>query len=320
MQAVQVVATGQAVFVETPKPTLKPGHVLVRVERVSLCGSDIHTLYYARPEQYPFPPGAAGHEMVGTVEAIDAPGSPIKPGDRALVLSFLAMAEYALVPVEHVLPLPPGKPVEHLLQAQQLGTVIYAAKRMPNLLDKDVVVVGQGSAGLWWNFLVRRLGARRVIGIDLQSHRLALAEYYGATHTVHSATVDPIQAVSELTQGRMADVVVEAAGEPASINLTVELVKHFGFIFFFGVPRTRSLQFPMDRFFGKCLQAQAVVGAMSDPDQSCTRMALELIAGGIADPGPMITHHFPFSQVLEAYELQYTHDEGSVKIVVDVAD
>jgi len=319
MRAVQVVARGQAAFVETPKPVLKPGHVLVRVDRVSLCGSDIHTLYYSHPEEYPFPPGYAGHEMVGTVEAIDAPGSSIKPGDRVLALGPLAMAEYFLVPVEHVLPLPAGKPVEHLLQAQQLGTVIYAAKRMPNLLDKDVAVVGQGSAGLWWDFLVRRLGARRVIGIDLQAHRLALAEYYGATHTIHNATVDPIHAVSELTHGRMADVVVEAAGEPDSINLTVDLVKHSGFIFFFGVPRAHSVQFPMEHFFRKCLLAQAIVGAITDPNQSCTRMAMELIAEGIADPGPMITHHFPFSQVLDAYELQYTHDEGSVKIVVDVA-
>jgi threonine dehydrogenase-like Zn-dependent dehydrogenase len=191
---------------------------------------------------------------------------------------------------------------------------------MPNLLDKDVVVIGQGAAGLWWDFLVRRFGARRVIGIDLQAHRLAIAECFGATHTVHNAIVDPIQAVSELTQGRMADVVVEAAGEPDSINLTVQLVKRYGFVFFFGVPRTTSLQFPMDVFFRKCLQAQAMVGAMADPNHSCTRMALEWIADGIADPGPMITHHFPFSQALEAYELQYTHDEGSVKIVVDVAE
>jgi L-iditol 2-dehydrogenase len=319
MRAVQIVARGQVVFVDTPKPSLKPGHALVRVGQVSLCGSDIHNVYYSRPDEYPFPPGHAGHEMVGTVEAIDAPGSCIKPGDRVLVLGPLSMAEYALAPVEYVLPLPPGKPLEYLLQAQQLGTVIYAAKRMPNLLDKDVVVIGQGSAGLWWDFMVRRLGARRVIGVDLQAHRLAIAPYYGATHTVHNATVDPVEAISELTEGRLADVVVEAAGEPDSINLTVDLVKRYGFVFFFGVPRAHTVQFPMFHFFRKCLQAQAIVGATNDPNQSCTRMALEWIAEGIADPGPLITHHFPFAQALDAYELQYTHDEGSVKIVVDVA-
>ena len=189
MRAVQVVAPGQAVFVETPKPALQPGHALVRTRRVSLCGSDLHMLHYAPPSQYPFPPGTTGHEMIGVVEAVDAPDSSIRVGDLALtlVMGNRAMAEYYLAPVEHVLPLPPGKPIDHLLQAQQLGTVIYAAKRLPSLLDKDVVVIGQGSAGLWWDFMVRRLGARRVISVDLQEHRLALAPRYGATHTVHNA-------------------------------------------------------------------------------------------------------------------------------------
>ena len=320
MRAMQIVAPGKAECIETPKPELRPGHALVRTKRVSLCGSDIHSIYFSPPERYPLEPGTSGHEMVGVVEAVDAPDSSIHVGDVALtlVMNNKAMAEYYLAPVEHVLVLPEGKPIEHLLQAQQLGTVIYAAKKLPNLLDKDVVVIGQGSAGLWWNFVVHRLGARRVIAIDLQAHRLMLSEQYGATHTVHNAEVDAAEAVSEITQGRMADVVVEAAGDPNAINLAVDLVKRYGYMFHFGVPRANTLDYRFFDVFRKCLTIQTMVGAMADPGQSCTHMALEWIAKGIANPGPMITHHFPFERVKDAYELAYTRDEGAIKIVIDM--
>ena len=71
--------------------------------------------------------------MVGVVEAIDAPGSDIKVGDQVLALApgHRAMAEYYLAPVEHVIPLPDGLPIEQLLQAQQMGTVFYASQRLP---------------------------------------------------------------------------------------------------------------------------------------------------------------------------------------------
>ena len=139
MKAVQVVARGRAEFVDVPVPRLRPGHVLVRTRRLSLCGSDIRMLHFAPEDAYPFPPGTTGHEMVGVIEDIDAPGSPLQVGDTVLALApnHQAMAEYFLAPVEHVIPLPSGIPVEHLLQAQQLGTVLFACQRLPNVSGKD---------------------------------------------------------------------------------------------------------------------------------------------------------------------------------------
>src|SRR5215212_11021 len=152
MKAVQVVARGKAEFVDVPVPELRPGHVLVRTRRLSLCGSDIRMLHFAPDDAYPFPPGTTGHEMVGVIEAIDSPESALRAGDAVLTLapSHQAMAEYFLAPLEHVIPLPArecdGISIEHLLQAQQLGTVLFACQRLPNLMDKTVAVIGQGSA------------------------------------------------------------------------------------------------------------------------------------------------------------------------------
>ena len=322
MRAVQVVAPGRAEFVEMPKPELEPGHALVRVRRVSLCGSDTRMLHYAPAHEYPFPPGTSGHEVVGEVVAVDAPGSGINVGEDALVLvgGHLGMMEYILAPVDKVFPLPPGKPIEHLLQAQQLGTVIYSCQYLPNLIGKDIAIIGQGTAGLWFNFMARRMGARKVIGIDLQAHRLAIAPQYGATDTIHNAQRDAVEMLAEITDGNLADVVIEAAGEAATVNLSYHLVKQDGDILLFGVPRVESLTVDYETFFWKFPRVKAVCHAQREAGQRSTALALDLIASGELNVGPILTHTFSFDETLEAYELQDTLDEGAIKIVIEVSE
>ena len=276
-------------------------------------------LHYLDPEDYPLAPGTTGHEVLGEVVAHDAPDNP-PSGDLALTLvpAHTGMAEYCLVRAESVLPLPPGVAPEHLLQAQQFGTVIYACKQLPNVIGQDVAVIGQGSAGLWFDLMLRRMGARRVIAIDLQAHRLQAGLLYGATDTIHNADADAVAALAELTDGRMADVVVEAAGEVASINLAVALTRSDGFLLNFGAPRATMAPFAMLDYFYKNLTMRSAVGAFRDADHCCTRQALHMIASGEVDAAPLLTHRFPFSQVLEAYQLHAARDEGAIKILIDM--
>jgi L-iditol 2-dehydrogenase len=322
MRAVQVIAPGKATFIETPRPELKPGHALVRTHRLSLCGSDVRMLHYMEPDHYPCAPGTTGHEVVGIVEAVDSPNANFKVGDMALTLApdHRGMAEYYLAKVEDIFPLSANRPVEHWLQAQQIGTVIYACKLLPNVVGKTVAVIGQGSAGLWYDFMLRRMGARRVIALDLQPHRLKAGELYGATHTIHNVGIDPAQAICDINDGELADVVIEAAGEVDTINLAIDLVKIWGYILYFGVPRASNFNYRFERLFYKRVTAQTTVGAQNDPNHNCTRLALELIASGELDVSPILTHRFPFDQVLDAYELQRTRDEGSIKIVIDMPE
>ena len=322
MRAVQVVAPGEAIFVDVPAPELQAEHAIIRPLKLSLCGSDIRMLYHSAPECYPFPPGTTGHEMVGVVEEVDDPQGRIRPGDLTLTLApgHRAMCEYYLAPLEHVLPLSSGRPLEHLLQAQQLGTVLYACQRLPNIIGKDVAVIGQGSAGLWFNFQLRRMGARRVIAIDLEEHRLQAAASFGATDTLHSLGSDPIEGVQEMTKGKMVDLVVEAAGEVEAINLAVDLVRKHGHILFFGYPRGQYIRFNVEQFFHKCCYAATIVGAQEEPGQTSTRMALDLIARGEVDVTRLLTHRFSFDEVLQAYELHRTRGDGVIKIVIDMPE
>ena len=318
MKSVQVIARGVAEFIEVEKPEVKPGHVLVQTSHLSLCGSDIQMLHHAADESYPFPPGTTGHEMVGVIDQVGDAASPFSIGDRVLALApgHRAMCEYYLAPIEEVIPLPDGLPIDVLLQAQQLGTVLYAAQRLPNLVGKNIVVIGQGSAGLWFDFQLQRMGAKNVVAIDIEQFRLARSIPFGATHVVNNSLVDPVEATAEIFGGELADVVVEAAGEVDSINLAVDLVSKFGEILFFGYPRAQVFPFNFDCFFHKCCRATTIVGAACEHNQESTREALRLIASGAADAKSLITHQVNFDQAIEAYEMHRTRVDDAVKIVI----
>jgi threonine dehydrogenase-like Zn-dependent dehydrogenase len=322
MKAVQVVARGRAEFVDAPVPELRPGHALVRTRRLSLCGSDIRMLHFAPQDAYPFPPGTTGHEMVGIIEAIDAPGSTLHVGDVALTLApnHQAMAEYFLAPVDHVIPLPSHLPIEQLLQAQQFGTVMFACQRLPSVQGKTVAVIGQGSAGLFFNYHLRQLGAERIIALDIDDFRLRLSEQFGATHTIHNSDMEPGEAIRQFNGGELADVVVEAAGDVSGINLAIDLIRHSGDILFFGYPRGRVIQFNFELLFHKCCHAHTIVGATVEPNQASTRTALDIIASGRLDVKPLITHRLPFADVMDAYELHRTRGDKCVKIVIEMPE
>ena len=320
MRAVRVVAPGKAEFIEAQVDGLKPGYALVRTMLLSVCGSDVRMVYYAPEEAYPFAAGTSGHEMVGVVEAVDAPGSGIKVGDVALTLApyHRAMTEYFLAPIEDVLVLPEGSPLDHLLMAQQLGTVIYACKRLGNVIGKDVVVIGQGSAGLFFDAMLRRMGARQVIGLDVKDGRVAAGLEFGATSTVNTAQIDALQAVEELTEGKLADLVVEAVGEVDAINLAAHLVRMKGQLLYFGILRAPRFEFDYWTFFRKYCDTVTSSDAMFEPERTSFRQALNLIAQGEIDVTLMLTHRLPFEQVLEAYELAKTRDDGVIKIVIEM--
>jgi len=322
MVAVQVMAPGTARFVETPKPVTKEGYALVRPRVLSLCGSDMFNLHYAPPDQYPMPPGSTGHEVVATVESVEGAGAEIKEGMTALVLNpqSTGMAEYFLTPLDYIIPIPESEiSQEEFVQAQQLGTILYAAKFLStNVLGRTVAVVGQGSAGLYWAWMLRRLGARRVVAIDKISHRLVLPLRYGATDLINNSQVDPVERLRELTQGTMADLVVEAAGEEDAVRLAFDLVRNHGEVICFGIPHFQKVELDYYRFFRKYLRVKCVAGSTDDPGQEITRQAVELIADGTIDVKPLITHRFDFDRVMDAYELQHTRGDGALKIVVNM--
>ncbi|MBM4458845.1 MAG: zinc-binding dehydrogenase [Chloroflexi bacterium] len=326
IRAARVVGRGKLEFVETPVPVLQPGQALVRPLLLTFCGSDVHMCYHSDEELYPLPIGTTGHEMVGVVEAVNGAAPGIAVGDLTLTLApeHRALAELYAAPIEHVIPLPNGWPLDHLLMAQPLGTVIYACKQLPNLVDRDVVVLGQGAVGLFWDVMLRRMGARRVIGVDPVAVRAAAGRRFGATHTLHNGqsngrrSDEPLAAVREILGGQLADLVVEAAGELETIDLAPQLVKPGGHLCFFGIPRTHRFEFDFARFHRRYCHTFSIAGAPYELGCRSFRLALEMVADGQVDVEPLLTHRLPFERAAEGLELARTRGDGVLKVVIEM--
>src|SRR6201996_6087978 len=217
MKAARWVDVGRVVCAEVPRPSPADGEILLRTAYTSICGSDLHSVYGGPP-----PAGVAaghpGHESVG--EVVESRCSGFEPGDRVLTVPHFVdgrcMAEYQALPGSFCVRLTSQVPLSHLLMAQQLGTVIYALRRHPlDLVGRDVAIIGQGSAGAFFTFLLKRA-------------RLAYARKLGADLVVEAGAgetgLDGFRsAVLEATGGRGAGLVVEAVGSRETFPLSVEL-------------------------------------------------------------------------------------------------
>lgn len=320
MKASIIRGPGVIDYVEIHDQDPGAGEVVVRPIRLAICGSDVFHVWYMAAEDYPQPVGTTGHEMVGVVEKVGADVTGLSEGDITLTLSLhhTAMTEQYLTSAEDVLPLPKGRTLNECLMAQQLGTVVYASKKLPNIVGKTAVVIGQGSAGLFWASMLKRLGAVRVYAMDVMDERLSHSRTYGADATLNNAELDPVEAVMEWTNGVGADLVIEAAGEASSINLAAQLVRTQGTMLYFGIPRQRDFQFDFWTRFRSYATVHTIAGSMAEPGRTSFRTALELIERGEIDVSNMVTHTFGFGELESAYELARSREAGALKVVVDM--
>ena len=324
MKAARWVDVGRVECEDVPAPSPADGEILVRTACTSICGSDLHSVFGGPPS----PPGLAGypgHESVG--EVVESRCAGFEPGDRVLAVPHFAegqgMAEYQALPGSACVQLPDKPPLSHLLMAQQLGTVIFALRQHPlDVIGRDAAVIGQGSAGAFFTFLLKRAGAARVLVSDKSPARLAYSRQLGADLTVpagsgSAATGDFRAAVLEATGGRGAGVVVEAVGSRETFPLSVALAADRATVVWFGLPEgleAYPLAFP--DFFRRRLTAYSTWDAQGEPGLESFRYAVRLIADGAIDVAPLLSHMLPIENVAEAYRIAHDRADGALKVSV----
>ena len=148
MKAAQLIAERSWQLVEVDKPEPRDNLMLVRMERVAICGTDKPPFVGISPS-YPVRLGGSGHEGLGIVES--CPTDAHRAGDRVLLYGADRglFQEYVLAPPDLCIGLPQTLEPEMVLMTQLLGTVIHCFYKLGNVINKDVVVVGQGK--WWWN-------------------------------------------------------------------------------------------------------------------------------------------------------------------------
>jgi L-iditol 2-dehydrogenase len=304
---------------EVPVPPVADGEVLVRTAYASICGSDLHVVYGGAPPR-PGEAGYPGHESVGEVVESRCPG--LEPGDLVLTVPFAVdgrcLAEYQALPGSACIRLPATVPLSHLLMAQQLGTVIWALRSRPlDLVGKDAAVIGQGSAGAFFTFLLKRAGAARVLVSDKSPARLAYSRKLGADLAVDARTGDFRSAVMEATGGRGTDVVVEAVGSRETFPLSVDLAAPGATLVWFGLPEgPGDYPFSFHDFFRRALTAYSNFGAQGEPGLGSFRYAVRLIEDGAIDVAPLLSHMLPVEQVEQAIRIAHDRTDNALKVSI----
>ena len=320
MRAARLSSPKQFELMDTDVPTLKDGQVLIRLQRLSICGSDLRIYDRLLPEEdYPMAPGRPGHECAGVVE--DSRSDEYRAGQRVIVLpsNMAGLVEYVAESPGRIIPLPDEGELTTLLMCQPMGTVMYACQRIGSVLGRRVVVLGQGAIGLNFTDMMARQGASQVIAVDQLDYRLEHAKRVGATHTINAAREEVAAAVDEITQGELADVVVEAAGRSETANMIWPLLRLHGTVAIFGLPlHEDTFLFDYGAMMSKLPNIVVTVSSRTaDPTQHI-KECVDLVAQGRLDLSHLVTHRMPFEEVQRAYDMYNDKTDGVIKVVMDV--
>lgn len=319
MKAGQIVAPHHIEIIDIDKPNLADypdGTVMIKTIHSAVCGSDMPSFALEHPsERYPLGNGLSIHEAIGVVT--ESKSEKFKVGDEVLALPrhIGGLSEYFLSDENATIPLVEYDRKDCILMSQPLGTVIWACRKLGNLINLDTVVIGQGPMGLLITHILSNLGARTVITSDLVDFRLEVSKQMRATHTVNCLNEDLVEAVKEITDGRMADLVVEVVGhQTETINTCLNLLKRGATLLAFGVPDDEVYDFNFAHFFRNNIR---FIGSVGPDVQNDFPLAMDMIAQGRVDVSPIITHHLPFTEAQKGFEMALHKKNEAIKIVFD---
>ncbi len=321
MKAARLTSPKHFEIIEADTPQAADGQCLIKIETVSVCGSDIRSSFgpVLPEDRYPMGIGRPCHEVAGTV--VESRTDSFREGQRAIVIPDRGsggLMEYIASGPERMILLPDTGPLDEWVMCQPSGTVLYSCQQMPNLLGKNVVVVGQGSIGLSFTMITSRCGARSVIAVDLLDYRLEKAKEMGATHTINPDREDIDEAVSEITGGQGPDVVVEAAGYPDTFNLCFRLVRQFGTVIIFGIQTDDFIPLEHNWLMDKQPRIIPTTGARSGNPIAHIQEIVGLRERGWCDPATLITHRIGFSQVQSSYVMYEQRLDNVIKVVMNI--
>ncbi len=324
MRAARISAPKTWEIMDIDTPTIDDGQCLIKLEGWSVCGSDIRHGYgpVLSEEEYPMRMGAPCHECAGTI--VESRTDEFQIGQRVIVLPGRAgtggLVEYLPGTPDRMALVPDDGDLAEWVMCQPSGTVLYSCQKMGTILGKSVVVFGQGSIGLSFTAITARAGAREVIAVDFEDNRLEFAKRFGATQTINPGRDDLDEAMAELTGGKGADISVEAAGYPDSLNNSLKHVNQDGGkVIIFGIQGgggDGTVPLVFRGLFREGITVIPTQGAASPDAIDHIRTMVELKQRGWWDPGEMVTHRMNFDDLKTAYDMYENIEDNVVKVVM----
>jgi threonine dehydrogenase-like Zn-dependent dehydrogenase len=339
---------------ELPVPQPGPGEVLVRVRSAGICGSDLHGYRRARPPRQVASATAeerqSGHELAGEVASL-GPGvagltvgqrvgiepehligcgacTACRRGDTHLCPTrgqrhgerhgSHGFSEYDVCLATNVHPLPDNVSLDAAAILDCYGCAVHAIRRAPVYPYSTAVVLGTGTIGMNVGQVARAGGAGRVVMVGRREQPLDLAREAGACDEgISGGSVDPVQAVLDLTRGEGADVVFETVGGDApTIDQAIQMARRGGTVCILGMftgPQTLDI----GQAYRKELNVIWSNSYSTWHGISEYKIGLDLLAAGKVRAEPLLTHHYPLEQIGDAFAAaDDKRSSGAIKVLV----
>ena len=326
---------------DVPQPEIGPEDVLIEVRACGICGSDVHGMDGSSGRR--LPPIIMGHEAAGTIHAMGQMVTGWSLGDRVTFDSTVwcgtcrfcrrgdinlcdhrrvlgvscpefrrdgAFAQFVAVPQHILCRLPHDLSFEHAAMAEPVSIAVHAVQRVPIHLDDVAVVVGTGMIGLLVVQALRAAGCGLLIAVDVEPAKLDLARQLGADLTFSPGDGDVVAQVIQQTDGRGADLAIEAAGFPATVATAIGSVRKGGSVGLVG-NLTPAVELPL----------QAVVTRELTLYGSCASRGeyaacLGMIARGAIQVEPLISAAVPLAEAPVWFDRLYRKETGLMKVML----
>ena len=328
MKALVYHGPGKKNFDDRPKPALQAAtDAVVRLSKTTICGTDLHIL---KGDLSTVAEGRIlGHEGIGIVEEVGAGVSRFHKGDRVMIscITTCGKCEYCrrgmpshcedggwilgntidgtqaeFVRIPHadlsLYAIPPGADDDAMVMLSDILPTGYECGVLNGCVKPGdtVALVGAGPVGLSALLTTQFYAPARIIVIDLDDNRLAVAKQFGATDVVNSSDGKAVEKIMALTSGRGVDVAIEAVGMPATFDICQEIVAPGGHLANIGV-HGGTVVLHLEELWSKNLTITTrLVDAVTTP------LLLRTVMAGRLKPTQLITHHFDLTDIIKAYD------------------
>lgn len=328
-----------------PVPVPKDDEVLVKLEYVGVCGSDLH--YYESGAIGDFivePPFVLGHEAGGTVVQTGSKVTHLKVGDRVALepgktcghCRFCREGKYNLCPDVVFFATPPVDGVfqEYVAHEADLcfklpdnvstmeGALIeplavgfHAAITGDAHLGQKAVVMGAGCIGLVSLMALKARGVQEVYVVDIMDKRLEKAKELGATAVINGMKQDAVQAIMELTGGAGTDLVIETAGTEITTRQAIRVACKGSTIVLVGYSKTGEMTLPTSMILDKELTLKSIFRY-----RHIYPIAIEAVASGKVNLKGIVTDIFPLSDIQHAMDESVNNKAEIVKAVIKIEE
>jgi len=339
MRQVVMNSPGKIEFRDIPVPVPKGYEVLLRIQRIGICGSDIHVWHGKHPfTSYPI---VQGHEFSAQIEAVGEQVTKVKPGMVATarpqlvcgicrpclrgdyhvcqnlrVQGFQAPGcaqDFFIVSEDRIVIFPETMSFEQGALIEPAAVGAHSTSRINNLDGKNVVVTGAGTIGNLVAQFVQARGAAKVLITDISDYRLDIARKCGIQNTANVTQVSFVDTINRVFGDEGFQVGFEAAGVQETITDLIQNIEKGGEIVVLGVfedhPRINM------GFVGE--HELKLIGSLMYKHQDYQE-AVDFIANGKIETEPLVTKHFSLEEYHKAYEYIEEQVDKSMKVMLDI--